>query len=323
MSDSDRKEATREQAERSSKRSGVLRRGRRKDEDERSNGKPEAESPSGAQSKQSTTPGAQPSKGPPAKKDAEEKKPKVVTLDDEGKVSSLLETTGQDVKQLLKAADDAAKKIREAAATESDKSESAAKPSGDTGSLVGRINREVQQVLESADDAADKIRAEARAEARQLIAEARRRAESVTKMQMDRVSEMTDQVMEEMNAIQGNLARLQAAYDEAMKTMNADLSAQEETVWETPQNGEVEEPEETEELRARLGKRTPRKGAQEPEGISEGARLLALQQMMAGVDPEVMERRLRTEFGIEDPKPILDWMGLHGAPARPKERKKG
>jgi hypothetical protein len=34
----------------------------------------------------------------------------------------------------------------------------------------------------------------------------------------------------------------------------------------------------------------------------------------------VIEGRLRNEFNIEDPKPILDWMGLH-APPRAKSQK--
>lgn len=244
-------------------------------------------------------------------------------LDESGKVSSLLETTGEDVKQLLKAADDASKSIREAAQTEGPDSAGRSQGAeGDTGSLVGRINREVQEVLETADEAADKIREEARAEARQVIAEARRRAEAVTKRQMDRVSEMTDQVLGELSGIQGQLQRLQGAYDQALKTMDTDLASNESAVWETKQNGEVEPEAESENVRRRLGKRNRQKGAQEPEGISEGARLLALQQMMAGVDPEVIERRLRNEFNVEDPKPILDWMGLHGGARKPTPKPK-
>ena len=155
-----------------------------------------------------------------------------------------------------------------------------------------------------------------------MIEEARRRAEAVTKQQMNRVSEMTDQVLGELSGVKGRLERLQGAYDQAMKTMDAELGVQESRVWETQQNGEVEPDQGTDALRRRLGKRTPRKGAEQPEGISEGARLLAMQQMMAGVEPEIIERRLRTEFGIEDPKPILDWMGLHGAPPKPAQKSK-
>ena len=318
MSESERKQATRNKAERSSKRS----RGRRRSKQEEQSKQDAADNQSKPQAT-NAPPGAK-SSGPPEGGGG---------LDESGKVSSLLETTGEDVRQLLKAADDASKKIREAAQTESSDSaemDEAEETGGDTGSLVGRINREVQQVLETADEAADKIREEARAEARQVVAEARRRAESVTKQQMDRVSEMTDQVLAELTAVQSRLGRLQDAYDQAMRAMGADLNVEETAVWETqaPQaqsNGEVEvEAEgEGEQLRRRLGKRTPRKGAEEPEGISEGARLLALQQMMAGVDPKVIEGRLRDEFNVEDPKPILDWMGLHAGArkAAPKPKK--
>jgi hypothetical protein len=306
MSNSDREQASGK--ERSSRRS----RGRRR-------AKQEEQKQAEEQTQQGEPQGSKP---PPR---AEQPAKATGGFDESGKVSSLLETTGEDVKQLLKAADDASKSIREAAQTERSDSggQSAAEDGADTGSLVGRINREVQQVLETADDAADKIREEARAEARQVIAEARRRAESVTKQQMDRVSEMTDQVLGELSGIGERLVRLQEAYDQAMRAMGADLGVEETRVWETQPtqgNGEVDVPEAGDDLRRRLGKRTPRKGAEEPEGISEGARLLALQQMMAGVDPKVIEGRLRDEFNVEDPKPILDWMGLH-APARTKSQK--
>ena len=60
--------------------------------------------------------------------------------------------------------------------------------------------------------------------------------------------------------------------------------------------------------------RRQRKAAQEPEGISEGARLLALQQLMAGVDADVIATRLEKEFGVENPRAILEWMGLQVQP---------
>ncbi len=322
MSESDRREPPSEGTAPSSRRSGLFRRGHGEDETQ------SAKDKDGVKAGSTAPPRSQPNAQPKSETEAEKLSPEMqgagkarrVELDEDGKVSTLLETTGKEVKQLLKAADDAAQKIREAAQTESDSGVEGKKVSGEGGSLVGRINREVQQVLEAADDAADKIRMEARSEARQVVEEARRRAESVTKRQMDRVSEMTDQVLSELSSVQARLERLQGAYDEAMKVMGTDLSTQEPGVWETQQNGDIEVEEETESLRRRLGKRTPRKRAEEPEEISEGARLLALQQMMAGVDPAVIERRLRDEFGIDDPKPILDWMGLHGAaPTKPQK----
>ena len=329
MSDSDHKETTREGTERSTKRSGARRRGRRKAEAEAANGKRDEEATSkGSSRSQSKPPPKSKGKNAGAAEAQAEATPDAGksgggSLDHDGKVSSLLETTGEDVKRLLKAADDASKQIRVAARAEaSDTTTEGAKGGVAGGSLVGRINKEVQQVLESADEAANKIREEAQGEARQVIEEARRHAEAVTRQQMDRVSEMTDQVLGELADVQVWLERLQGAYDQAMKAMNADLGEQEPSVWDTQPTAEVKDGDETEALRARLGKRTPRRAAQEPQEINEGARLLALQQKMAGVDPEVIERRLKTEFGIEDSKSILDGMDLQEAPPQETQKPK-
>jgi F0F1-type ATP synthase membrane subunit b/b' len=245
-------------------------------------------------------------------------------IDDREQVSSLLETTGAEVKQLLKAADAAAVKIREAARTEAADTSGSSAPEGDeTVALLGKINTEVRDVLESADEASEKIRAEARAEARRLIEESRRRAETVTTEQMERVTEMTDQVLEQLVAVRDNLERLQAAFDRSMRAMGAELDIVPTDVWETQRNGTTEGEQEAAALRQRLGRRHPRKGAPEPEGVSEGARLLALQQHMAGLDAEVIEKRLKEQFGIEDPRPVLEWMGFAaGEPEKPAKPEK-
>jgi vacuolar-type H+-ATPase subunit H len=285
LTESKRKEAQRK-ASRAARRSGVLPRQKQAEE-------------AASQAPRKTDPNS-----PQAKKGAEPQ------LDDSGKVSSLLETTGEEVKQLLEAADDAAEKIREAAKAEESGAGGEKPAEGNEAlSLISSTNKEVQEVLEAAEDAAEKIREEARAEARRLIEESRRRVEGVTNEQMDRVSEMTEQVLGELSAVQDHLETLRNAFDQSLQTMNADLGGDQTAVWDS-RNGALEGDEESAELRARLGRRRKTVPAKEPEGISEGARLLALQQLMAGVDAEVIEHRLRNEFGIKDPKPILEWMGI-------------
>jgi vacuolar-type H+-ATPase subunit H len=297
MTESKRKQAQRKRS-RAERHSGVLRR-RKQDEETSKQATPEQ------QSSKAKDGGADPK------------------LDDGSKVSSLLETSSKEVKQLLEAADDAAEKIREAAKTD------AQVASGDQSgapneamSLISKTNTEVQKVLEAADDAAEKIREEARGEARQLIEETRRRAESVTGEQMSHVSQMTEQVLGELSAIQEQLVTLRAAFDRAIEKMTADLGVDQSSVWDT-QNGAGDEEEESAELRSRLGRRHKTAAAPEPDGISEGARLLALQQLMAGVDADVIQERLTKEFGIKDPKPILDWMGIQAEqPEKPKRSKR-
>lgn len=234
------------------------------------------------------------------------------------KVSSMLETTSQEVKQLLEAADDAAKQIRQAARPDSGKAEETGEDAGDDddmSTVIASTNREVRQVLESADEAAEKIRHEAHAEARQFVEDARRRAEEVTAEQIDLVTSMSEQVMGELSAMQGQLVSLRQAYDESIRTMSGRLGGEEtQDLWDTQSNG-VTEPDEESEVQRRLGRRQRRnEPSREPDGISEGARLLALQQLMAGVDASVIEKRLKNEFGIENPGAILDWMGIHSEP---------
>lgn len=291
MAKSDRNQAE-HKASRPSRR-GVLRRGR-KDESSRARkaGSPPSEAKNGGSN---TQPG------------------------DQEKVSSMLKTTSNEVKQLLEAADDAAGKIREAAKVENVGREVGGKGE-EAPSLVGRINKEAQRVLESADEAAEMIREEARAEARQLIEEARRRAEIVTSEQMELVSAMTDQVLGEASAVQGQLDDLRNAFERAIKAMNADLDTAQSEIRDTHPNGVVDSDEDSEAVRRRLGQRPRHKPAtQQSEGVSEGARLLVLQQLMAGEDTEVIEARLKDEFGIEDPKPILEQMNPQGEkPKKPK-----
>ncbi len=296
MTESKRKQAQRKRS-RAERRSGLLR--RRKQDEEASQPGPVKPDPQASDAKE----------GGAAK------------VDDGSKVSSLLETSGKEVKQLLEAADDAAEKIREAAKADAQvASDDQSGGASEAMSLISKTNTEVQNVLEAADDAAEKIREEARGEARQLIEETRRRAESVTGEQMNHVSQMTEQVLGELSAIQDQLDTLRRAFDQAIQKMSVDLGVEQSSVWDT-QNGASDGEEESAELRSRLGRRRKTVSVSEPDGISEGARLLALQQLTAGVDANVIQERLTKEFGIKDPKPILDWMGIHAEPPeKPKKR---
>ena len=234
--------------------------------------------------------------------------------------SSLLASTTQaseEVKQLLAAAGDASKQIREAART-GEGGESRVE-GNEPAAMISKINSEVRTVLEAADEAAEKIREEAQSDARRLIDENRRRAESVTREHLQRVSEMTEEVLSQLGNVQGQLDTLRRAFDQSIQRLGTDLHVEVSSeVWSTAQNGADEEGD-SDDLRQRLGRRAKPKAA-EPEEISEGARLLALQQLNAGVDAAVIEKRLIEQFGVKDPKPILKWIGVQAEP--PSESKK-
>ena len=224
-------------------------------------------------------------------------------LSDGEEVSSLLASTSQEIQQLLEAADDAASKIRQAAQTEAHVDGHASK--GDEVSslaMLTRISEEVQQVLEFADEAAEKIRAEARAEAGQFLDESRRRVEHVTRYQMDQVAACTEQVLAEALAVQQKLEALRSSFDRATAALDTKL-VEEKTEIERPENDAIEN--DTEDLQATLrrplGRRRQRKfvAPQEEHAgeISEGARLLALRQLMTDEDSGATEARLRDDLG--------------------------
>jgi hypothetical protein len=55
--------------------------------------------------------------------------------------------------------------------------------------------------------------------------------------------------------------------------------------------------------------RKPRVSAKK-DGVPEGLRLLTTQMSVAGADRDEIAERLRDEFGVDDPEPILKNMGL-------------
>ena len=244
---------------------------------------------------------------------------------DRKEISPTMDSTTQaseEVKRLLEAAGDASKQIREAARTNSGAGDSPVE-GNEPAALISKINSEVRTVLEAADEAGEKIREEARADGRRLVEENRRRAESVTGEHILKVTETTERVLAQLATIENQVETLRRAFDQSIKRLGVDLSAESSDVWSTKRNRVEEEEGDNDELRSRLGRRATPKAA-EPEGISEGARLLALQQLNAGVDADVIAKRLTEEFGVKDPKPILQWMGVQtGKPApagKPKKR---
>jgi hypothetical protein len=224
--------------------------------------------------------------------------------------SSPLKATEEGIEELLEVADHAVTRVREADRAHSPGSVEVAPDGAEIPALVARTRWEARRALESADLAAEKIRAEAQADATQLLDAARRRAKRVTGEQIDRVATVTDQVLEKLSDLRRQVQALRDAFDDAIETMHADLRVEPEDVGERMGN----HPQADEEKAALPRQKGPprQKTSAPPEGerISEGARLLALQQMKEGDDAAAIEARLKKEFGIEDPRPITEWLGL-------------
>ena len=192
--------------------------------------------------------------------------------------------------------------------------------------LLSTTVERVQAVLSATDEAAARIREDAQAEADRYLEDARRRAESLTRERMDRIATLTEDLMGQASAVQQQSQALRVAMERATDELNRDLGPADaqassaraaEVTAESEQPGATgagpeqspaaETPKDSEGhgLRERIGRRR-RKGDDSEEGINEGARVLALQQLMAGADRATVEKALTEDFGIDDPSVILD-----------------
>jgi hypothetical protein len=200
--------------------------------------------------------------------------------------------------------------------------------------LLSTTVERVQAVLTATDDAAAKIRDDAQTEADRFLEDARRRAESLTRERMDRIATLTEDLMAQASGVQQQSQALREALERATAELNRDLGgAQSETATapmaqatpspnpepqqaaadasqqSPPSQAKTEEAESHGGLRERIGLR--RKQDDSEGGVSEGARVLALQQLMAGADRKTVEETLTKDFGIEDPSVILDSLEPH------------
>src|SRR5206468_5992740 len=133
-----------------------------------------------------------------------------------------------------------------------------------------------------------------------------RRIDLLTQYQMDRVNAFARQVAAEASALQEQLETLHRSFDQA----TAALDTKSATNREEDDGTGGEHLQKT--LRRRLGRQRKVIAPQaELSGeVSEGARLLALQYLIAGEAGEVVEARLRDELGIEDPAALLESMSV-------------
>jgi cell division septum initiation protein DivIVA len=176
---------------------------------------------------------------------------------------------------------------------------------GEISPLLATTSQQVESILKTTNEAAEQIREDARNEARQFLAQARQRAERLTTERMDRIARVTEDLLQQASAVQEQAAALRVALEQATAELSSDLGAGRPGAAE----GQAAREEKTEQegRRGVFGRRKRRNLPSRQQGeISEGVRVLALQQLTAGADRETIEARLRADFGIEDPSAILE-----------------
>ncbi len=199
----------------------------------------------------------------------------------------------------------------------------------------------IASIIEAAERAASAVIDDAEAQARQYLEEAQEQADRIVSERLSSLSDLTDSLVSQAEAIRHQSERLLSSLDEAGPQLGPEPSSyDEEPVAEQqaeaappeppapPQQVAPPEPEAppppveaeiprgprlsavapTEDVPVEQPPVTPAPPAPAAEGPghSAGARLLATQMAVSGSSRAEIETRLRTGFEIEDATPILD-----------------
>lgn len=170
--------------------------------------------------------------------------------------------------------------------------------------LAAGTAERLEAIVEAAERAAAGVIDDAEAQARQRLAEAEEEAEHRVAERLAALTELTDSLLAEAEAVHDRSERLVVALEQARRSLGAD-AADAAPSQEGPRPNhlsavdpvEAPAPPRPAELRAApVG---------EP-GSAAGARLLATQMAVSGSSREEIELKLRNGFEIEDAASILD-----------------
>ena len=163
----------------------------------------------------------------------------------------------------------------------------------------------LEAIVEAAERAAEGVIDDAEAQARRYLTQARTEADRITDRRMEDLSHMIGVLLDQADSVQREAERMQTLLEEAKFRIEP----------EQPDGGKEaasgrEQPAPSRGAAPRLRAVThPEEPAPVPEAKpadAAGARLLATQMAVSGNSREEIEQRLRSQFEIEDPSPVLD-----------------
>lgn len=158
-------------------------------------------------------------------------------------------------------------------------------------------------IVEAAERAAVSVIDDAEAQARRRLAEAETEADRLVADRLAAISELTDSLLAEAEAVRGQSERLVAALEQAKRDLGTgDPDAG--PVREAPRPNHLSAVDPVDAAPPRPTELREAPGG-EP-GSAAGARLLATQMAVSGSSREEIEEKLRNGFEIEDTASILD-----------------
>ncbi|HEU4392165.1 MAG TPA: hypothetical protein VFR04_00880 [Solirubrobacterales bacterium] len=164
-------------------------------------------------------------------------------------------------------------------------------------SLATSTAERIGAIVEAAERAAVAVIDDAEKQAAQHLEEAQAEAERLAADRLASLTDLTDSLVAQADAVKAESDRLVAMLEAAKRRLAGGGAAGE------PERGEALEPVRGSHLSAVPGD----SGSPAPgEGTPAGARLLATQMAVSGSSREEIEARLRNGFEIEDTDSILD-----------------
>jgi vacuolar-type H+-ATPase subunit H len=182
----------------------------------------------------------------------------------------------------------------------------------------------IQTIIEAAEKAAAGIIEDAEAQARRYLVDSRRRAERIAEEGARAISDATDDLLERAEVLKRHSDDLLRALDEAKLEHDPTAPAPPVQTPDPPPDParsqrpahlkpvEAPPPEEQSQPEPEPPQERPPQGPYAERRRSggdiptAGARLLATQMAVAGSSRGEIERRLRSDFGIEDAEGMLD-----------------
>lgn len=167
-------------------------------------------------------------------------------------------------------------------------------------------------IVEAAERAAVTVIDDAERQAQRQLEQARTEADRMLAERLGSLTDLTDSLIAQAEAIQAQSQQLLASLAEARRQIAAEGGAEAGDAGPTPIRGAhlsaVEPPAEPPLALGTQPVAGERRGvaASEDHGRPAGARLLATQMAVSGNTREEIEERLRNEFEVEDTVSILD-----------------
>jgi hypothetical protein len=172
-------------------------------------------------------------------------------------------------------------------------------------SVAGATER-IQVIVEAAERAAAGVIEDAEVQARRYLEESRNRADRLAGERAKAMTEISDALINQAHEVKRQSDQLIAALDKArtdleergggapgLSEVGADVPLRPATPGPPREVSYLKAVEVTGDVA-------------QSAGPSAGARLLATQMAVAGSSRDEIEQRLRSEFGIEEPGPMLD-----------------